>query len=135
MQARTAVQHAGQHVYWCTCCTHKKGAAAGKKVAAAEKKMLLTKKKKDAFAGGKKQRSFLIFHVLFFRLRPLFLPKTDGSILEDIHPADPQQVFKILSEHKIVLGEFSAAHVVINVAEHQTYPPNFLPLSIVVIKS
>ena len=69
------------------------------------------------------------------RSGPLFLPKTDGSILEDIHPADPQQVFKILSEHKIVLGEFSAAHVVIDVAEHQTYPPNFLPLSIVVIKS
>ena len=53
MQARTgkrfllvkAVQHAGQHVYGCTCCTHKKGAAAGKKVTAAEKKMLLTGKK------------------------------------------------------------------------------------------
>ena len=61
MQARTAVQHAGQHVYTCTCCTHKKRAAAGKKVAAAEKKMLLAEEKKDAFDGEKKQCSFLIF--------------------------------------------------------------------------
>ena len=64
-----------------------------------------------------------------------FFTHSGRSIFEDVHPAHPQQILKILAKHKIMLREFSSAHIVIDVTEHQTYPANFLPLAIMMIKS